>query len=217
MQPWLNTTMRETVKPRQTEILPRGSARARQPPFSTRGGRCVPSRALPSPARSESAAARKRKERQWRSTGWSAAPRGMLGAERGVLFGISLSEVRFSITSKLWISLLQEPADKQKFLARQVKLVFARYSVHGQGFEVFQHHREIHGFNWTQGIRRKSRFDSSIILIYHFMNLGAVTKLSSHGACSIFRASRFEGEASVKETAMMKSWSDSLGASCELG
>ncbi|XP_048798749.1 uncharacterized protein LOC125692373 [Lagopus muta] len=153
MQPWLNTTMRETVKPRQTEVLPRAPARAPQPRFSTRGGRYVPSCALPSPARSESAGARKRKEKQWRRTGRSAAPRGMLGAGRGVLFGISLSEVRFSITSKLWISLLQEPADKQKFLARQVKLVFTRYSVHGQGFEVFQHHREIHGFNWTQGIR----------------------------------------------------------------
>lgn len=28
-------------------------------------------------------------------------------------------------------------SDKQKFLARQVKLVFARYSVHGQGFKCF--------------------------------------------------------------------------------
>lgn len=37
-----------------------------------------------------------------------------------------------------------------------------------------------------------------------------------HGASSVIRASRFEGEASVKETAMLKSWSDSLGASCEL-
>lgn len=37
-----------------------------------------------------------------------------------------------------------------------------------------------------------------------------------YGASSIIRASRFEGKGSVKETAMMKSWSDSLGTSCEL-